>query len=173
MLSYQHEDALWCSYISKVFLWFYCFLCVGVREWVDSTLIDSLNFQWIRHYFFFFFPVSTAPNVQGPFHYRDFTITLKHTTLSRAGLGELSSRRRDLYLTTHNTQERDTSTPPAGFKPAIPASERPQTHTLSRAATGIDRFILQGLKINGHVFCTNWLGIGSVFKKFSILPEKE
>jgi hypothetical protein len=28
--------------------------------------------------------------------------------------------------------------PPVGFKPTIPASERPQTHTLGRVATGID-----------------------------------
>jgi hypothetical protein len=27
--------------------------------------------------------------------------------------------------------------PPAEFEPAIPASERPQTHALDRAATGI------------------------------------
>jgi hypothetical protein len=27
--------------------------------------------------------------------------------------------------------------PPAGFEPAIPASERPQNHTLDRAGTGI------------------------------------
>jgi hypothetical protein len=27
--------------------------------------------------------------------------------------------------------------PPAGFEPAIPASERPQTHALDVAATGI------------------------------------
>jgi hypothetical protein len=27
--------------------------------------------------------------------------------------------------------------PPAGFEHAIPASERPQTHALDRAATGI------------------------------------
>jgi len=27
--------------------------------------------------------------------------------------------------------------PPAGFKPVIPASERPQTHALDREATGI------------------------------------
>jgi len=27
--------------------------------------------------------------------------------------------------------------PPAGFEPAMPASERPQTHTLDNAATGI------------------------------------
>ena len=30
-----------------------------------------------------------------------------------------------------------TSMPPAGFEPAIPASERPQTHALDHAATGI------------------------------------
>jgi len=28
---------------------------------------------------------------------------------------------------------------PEGFKPTIPASERPQTHTLDRAAIGIDQ----------------------------------
>jgi hypothetical protein len=27
--------------------------------------------------------------------------------------------------------------PPAGFEPTIPASERPHTHVLDRAATGI------------------------------------
>jgi hypothetical protein len=29
--------------------------------------------------------------------------------------------------------------PPAGFEPAIPASERPQTHALDRAVTGISK----------------------------------
>ena len=29
--------------------------------------------------------------------------------------------------------------PPAEFEPAIPASERPQTHALDRSATEIDR----------------------------------
>jgi hypothetical protein len=28
--------------------------------------------------------------------------------------------------------------PPEGFEPAIPASERPRTHALESAATGID-----------------------------------
>jgi hypothetical protein len=28
--------------------------------------------------------------------------------------------------------------PPAGFEPAIPATKRPQTYALERAATGID-----------------------------------
>jgi hypothetical protein len=37
----------------------------------------------------------------------------------------------------HNTHTRQTSMPSAGFEPEIPASERPQTHALDRAATGI------------------------------------
>jgi hypothetical protein len=37
-------------------------------------------------------------------------------------------------LTTNTTQ---TSMPPLGFEPTIPVSERPQTHALESAATGI------------------------------------
>jgi len=39
--------------------------------------------------------------------------------------------------TTHNTHKRQTTAPPAGFEPTIPASERPQTHALDRPATEI------------------------------------
>ena len=45
-------------------------------------------------------------------------------------------RRRDLYLTTHNTHNRQTSMPPVGFEPTISAGERLQTYVLDRAATG-------------------------------------
>jgi hypothetical protein len=62
-----------------------------------------------------------------PPHYRGFTITLRHTTVGRTPLNEGSARRRDLYMTTHNTHKRQTSMPPAGFKPAVPqaSSRRP------------------------------------------------
>ena len=53
-------------------------------------------------------------------------------------LDEWSARRRDLYLTTHNTHNRQTSMPPVGFEPTISAGERPQTYALDRAATGTD-----------------------------------
>jgi hypothetical protein len=43
---------------------------------------------------------------------------------------------KNLYLTKHNTHNRQTSMLPAGFEPAIPASERPQTHDLHCEATG-------------------------------------
>jgi len=50
-----------------------------------------------------------------------------HTTLDRTPLDEGSDRRRDLYLTTHNTHNRQTSMPPAGFEPIISAGEWSQT----------------------------------------------
>jgi hypothetical protein len=87
-------------------------------------------------YIYIYYDV-TAPSRPRPPHYRGFTITLRHTTLSRTPLEEGWARRRDLYLTTHNTHNRQTSMPPAGFEPAIPVGERPQTHALKRVATGI------------------------------------
>jgi hypothetical protein len=85
-----------------------------------------------------FFPHgATALSGPGPPRCRGFTITLRHTTLGRTPLDECSARRRDLYLTTHNTHKGQTSMPLAEFEPAIPASERPQTQALDRAATGI------------------------------------
>jgi len=50
-----------------------------------------------------------------PPHYQGFMITLRHTILGRTPLDALSARRRDLYLTTSNTHNRQTSMPPAGF----------------------------------------------------------
>ena len=38
--------------------------------------------------------------------------TLRHTTVGRTPLDEWSARRIDLYLTTHNTHNRETSMPP-------------------------------------------------------------
>jgi hypothetical protein len=54
-------------------------------------------------YLFYGLTVSNAPR---PPHYRGFTMTLWHTTLGRTPLDEWSARRRDLYLTTHNTHDR-------------------------------------------------------------------
>ena len=51
--------------------------------------------------------------------------TQRRTTVCRTPLDEWSARRRDLYLTTHNTQNRQISMPPVGFEPTISAGERP------------------------------------------------
>jgi len=72
-------------------------------------------------------------------------ITFNHTTVIRTPLDKWSARRTDLYQTAHNTHKRETSMPQVGFEPAIPASERPQTHALDCAATGI------GSRYNLHI----------------------
>ena len=79
----------------------------------------------------FFYGVNAAGLQRSP-QYRGIMITSRHITLGRTPLDEWSARRRDLCLTTHNTHKRQTSMPPAGFEPAIPASEWPQTHALDR-----------------------------------------
>jgi hypothetical protein len=64
---------------------------------------------------------------------RGFMVThLRHTTVGRTPLDEGPARRRDLYLTTHNTHKRQTSMPPVGFEPTILVSERPKTHALDQ-----------------------------------------
>ena len=58
-----------------------------------------------------------------------FLMFLDHTqwcsTVSRTPLDEWSAHRRDLYVTTHDTHNRQISMPPVGFKPKISAGERP------------------------------------------------
>jgi hypothetical protein len=47
------------------------------------------------------------------------------TTFGRTPLYERSARRRDLYLTKHDTHNRQISMPPVGFEPTISVGERP------------------------------------------------
>jgi len=73
------------------------------------------------------------------------------TTVGRTPLDEWSPRRRDLYLTTHNIHNRQTSMPPVGFEPTISAGERPQTYALDRAATRTG-VLTTVLRLNKHTW---------------------
>jgi len=65
--------------------------------------------------------------------------SVRHITLGRTPLDEwFSDWHRNLYLTTHNTHNRQKSMSPAGFESTVPESELPQTYALDRATTGID-----------------------------------
>jgi len=66
--------------------------------------------------------------------------TQRRTTVGRTPLDEWSARRRDLYLTTHNTHNRQTPMSPVGFEPTISTGERPQTYALGRADTGTGNY---------------------------------
>jgi hypothetical protein len=65
--------------------------------------------------------------------------TVIHTTVGRTSLDEGPAHRNGLYLTTHNVQNRQTTRPPAGFEPVIPASEWLQIH-VSNVFTVISKF---------------------------------
>jgi len=80
---------------------------------------------------------AAAPSGPEPLHYWGFMITLRHTTLGSTLLDERLDRRSNVHLTTHNSHKGQTSMLPTGSEPTIPARERPQTHGLDRAATGI------------------------------------
>src|SRR5215475_482653 len=59
--------------------------------------------------------------------------TQRRTTVGRTPLDERSARRRDLYLTTHDTHNRQISMPQVGFEPKISAGERPAAAHLLRS----------------------------------------
>ena len=78
--------------------------------------------------------------------------TQRRTTVGRTPLDEWSGCRKDLYLTAHNTHNRQTSMPPVGFEPTISAGERPQTYALERAATGTGRLNILHYPIHDKSF---------------------
>ena len=73
-----------------------------------------------------------------------FLMFLNHTqwrsTVGRTSLDEWSARLRGLYLTTHDSHNRQTSMPPVGFELTISVGERPQSYALDRAATETGKF---------------------------------
>jgi len=100
--------------------------------------LNVLYFLCNRHVGLHFFPLWRCgpTRAMASSFLRFLDHTQRHTTLGRIPLDEWSAHRRDLYLTRHNSHNRQTSMPPVGFKPTVSTSERPQTHALDRAATG-------------------------------------
>jgi len=74
-----------------------------------------------------------------------FTRFLDHTqldtTVDRTPLDEWSASRRDLYLTTYNSHNRQTSISPVLFEFTLQVKKRPRIHALDRTVTGICNFI--------------------------------
>jgi hypothetical protein len=97
------------------------------------------------------------PVGHGPPHYRCFPIALRHTTVGRTPLDEWSARRRDLYLTTHNTHNRQTSIHPGGIR----------TRNLSKPATADPRLRPRGHR--GRLFRSRQLMQGISFSIYIYL----
>ena len=60
-------------------------------------------------------------------HYRDLMIALRHITFCRTSLGGWSARHRYLYLTTHNTNKRQTDMTPGEIR-TLSTSKRAATN---------------------------------------------
>jgi len=88
-----------------------------------------LYFYWtlIRHLRRNFFPMALQPPVDQDLLVIETSRSQSDTPKSE---DEWWDRRGDLYVTTHNNHKRQTSMPPAGSEPAIPSSERSQTHAV-------------------------------------------
>jgi len=65
----------------------------------------------LKFKYYFFLPWRNSASGPRLPHYRGFMITLRYTTLGRTPMEEWSVRRKNLYLTMHNTHNRQTSMP--------------------------------------------------------------
>jgi hypothetical protein len=108
------------------------------RDW--STWEKVLFFQTAHRSLCIFLCGAATQRRSWPPHFEvSKSHTQRRTTVGRTPLDEWSAHRRDLYLTKHNTHNRQTSMPPVGFEPTISEGERQQTYALDRAASGTGR----------------------------------
>ena len=142
---------LTCSEFRKISFWTYeslqNFATIFLRQVIDSfqgsylhknnVNTDKKNTKYTttspREYFFFYWRYNPlwvcilhpSSGAVASSRTRFLDHTQRPATVGRTPLDEWSVRRRDLYLTTHNTHNRQTSMPPVGFEPTISAGERP------------------------------------------------
>jgi hypothetical protein len=122
-------------YVTKLGCWFtFVIKCVGMWLYVSS-------FCYIKSYHFFSCGAATQRGSWPPHSWGFLDHTQRRTTVGRTPLDKWWARRRDPYLTTHNTHNRQISMPPMGFEPTISAGERPQTYALESAATGTGKIL--------------------------------
>ena len=88
----------------------------------SMTVVNVINVVYFQFACRFFLSFGATPQwARGSSFTRFLDHTQRLTTVGRTPLDEGSARRRDLYLTTHNTHNKQTSMPPVGFEPTISA----------------------------------------------------
>ena len=114
--------------------WFKPITCFGfmfqaIIRPAHELICRAVKYESANDRFFFFFLCGAATQRGSwPPHSGGFLDhTQRRTTVGRTPLNEWSAHRRDLYLTTHNTHNRQISMPSVGFEPTISVGERPQT----------------------------------------------
>ena len=163
--SFHISALLWvCAILT--FLSMYCnpphmsslYHSTGMPGTLPAATYPQVNYQCVNFILSFFFSLSLwrcDPMCVMPSSFLRFLDhTRRRTTVGRTPLDEWSARCKGLYLTTHNTHNRQISMPPVGFEPTISAGERPQSYALDRAATGSGLYLVKSLPKfglqNGH-----------------------
>ena len=131
----------------------YLKVCEGLwnecNQWLTSYTLqnactnnDAKRYKYnvVLHIFFFLWRCDPTWVMASSF-LRFIDHTQRRTTDGRTPLDEWSALRRYLFLTTHNSHNRQTYMTLAGFEHSIPVSERPQTHAIDRAFTGTSMLI--------------------------------
>ena len=99
--------------------------CCGNVTWAVAYCGNNLLVTACNCMYFFFIWRDSSQWARGSSFTKFLDHTQRSTTVGRTPLDKWSARRRDLYLTKHNSQHRHTSMPPVGFEPTISAGERP------------------------------------------------
>jgi len=92
--------------------------------------------------------------------------TQRRSTVGRTPLDEWSARRRDLYLTTHDTHTRQISMPPVGFELTISAGERPAALGNMR-----ERGHWKNIDVDGSIIFNVYQKIGCEFVDWIYLAQ--
>jgi hypothetical protein len=102
------------------------------------TTVRVKNFtRTMLHKFFIFSPTAQQPLVGQGILIIEASRSLSDTSYSVGLLWTSDQPHAETSTWQHTTLTREKSGPPMEFEPAIPARERPQTHALDSAATGI------------------------------------
>ena len=101
-----------------------------IRSYVEYTAETADNLYTLVCLFVCLFLAGKLQWTRASSFTRFLDHTQQCTTVGR------TPRRRDLYLTTHNTHNCQIFVPPVRFEPTISAGEWPQAYALDRTATG-------------------------------------
>jgi hypothetical protein len=124
--------------------------------------VSVLHYYYYYYYYYYYFLWLCSPARALASSFTRFRDHTRRAIVGRTPLDEWSARRRDLYMTIHNTQNRQTSMPPVGFEPTIAqaSGRRPPSYTawpldmplfhflyymFNRTAWAMDRSILKAL----------------------------
>jgi len=126
---------------------------------MNFFLMHSYCFPWSDFLSFLFWRFLSTPCTCSQY----LSLSHTHTRYDSSGR-EIGPSLRP--LTTHNIHHKETSMSPAGFEPAIPASERPQMH---RTATGIGLKCFSRPKLD--VLPSFYRSINAIGSSYTILPH--